>query len=150
MTRRFADFSRPSRPPWRWTDTFLVGLCSAIAVAAFTAIFILFLMIHPAGAKWKPEYANSPQHVRDWYETRELTEAARKRFHFKSCCAHSDVVKTKFRVGAADEWWWLDGETWRRIPDDIIHWDQHSPKGEAVLFAVGGHPVCFFPPESGN
>lgn len=150
MTRRFPDFSRPAPTPWRWTDTFLVGLCSAIAVAAFVALGLLFLLVKPAGAEWKPEYAEAPQATRDWYESRTLTEAAQKRFHFKSCCAHSDVVKTKFRAGAGDEWYWLDDETWRRVPDDIINWGERTPDGQAVLFAVGGQPVCFFPADSGG
>jgi len=51
MTRRFADFNNPAPPPWRWTDTFLVGLCSAIAVGAFVVPAILFLMVNPAGAQ---------------------------------------------------------------------------------------------------
>lgn len=117
----------------------------------FRIVFVLALMTTAAQARWKAEYAQAPQATRDWYQSRELTEAAQLRFHFKSCCAHSDVVKTKFKVGGAgsDEWWWLNGETWSRIPSDIIHWDQHSPNGEAVLFAVGGNPVCFFPPDGG-
>ena len=106
-----------------------------------------------ADARWKPEYANAPAEVRDWYETRELTPAAQMRFSFKSCCSHSDVVKTQFKVGGAgnDEWFWLNPDTnvFERIPDDIIHWGEHAPNGLAVLFAVSGHPTCFFPPEGG-
>lgn len=113
-------------------------------------VLALIVSVPPAAARWKPEYANAAPVVRDWYESRVLTEAAQKRFHFKSCCAHSDVVKTKFRVGAGDEWWWLDDATWRRVPDDIIHWDQHAPDGQPVLFAVGGQPVCFFPGQDGG
>lgn len=51
MTRRFADFNNPAPPPWRWTDTFLVALGSAIAVSAFVVLAILFLLVHPAGAQ---------------------------------------------------------------------------------------------------
>lgn len=107
-------------------------------------------------AKWKPEYAQLPPDVRDWYEKAELTPAAQKRFGFKSCCAHSDVVKTQFRVNKADgvkypvdEWWWLNGSVYERVPDDIIWWDKTAPSGLPTLFAVQGKPTCFFPPEGG-
>jgi hypothetical protein len=44
-------------------------------------------------AKWKPQYASAPQEVQDWYKSRKLTEAAAKRFAFKSCCDGSDKWK---------------------------------------------------------
>lgn len=115
------------------------------------AICTVMAVIASAKAKWKPEYANVPQSVRDWYETRELTPAAQQRFRFKSCCAHSDVVKTKFKVSGTgnDEWWWLDGKTWKRVPDDIIHWGSSTPTGEPIMFAVGNQPTCFFPADGG-
>jgi hypothetical protein len=118
-------------------------------------IVILCLFITPAFATWKSEYANSPPEVQEWYRTRTLTPEAQKRFHFVSCCAHSDVVKTKFKVGGAgkDEWYWMDqrDNTWKRVPPDIIHWNQHAPGGQPVLFAfaTNGEPTCFFPPDAG-
>lgn len=112
----------------------------------------IVLYITKAHAHWKPEYAELPQDVRDWYTAQELTPAAQQRFAFKSCCNNSDVVKTKFKVGGVgnDEWWWLDGQTWKRIPEDVIHWGIVAPGGGAVMFAVGGMPVCFYPPEGGG
>lgn len=93
-------------------------------------------------------YANSPN--RDWYLKAELTEAAQKRFLFKSCCAHSDVVRTRFRPAIeADGWDYLDGTVWRQVPPDIIHHDKSAPGGEPVMFAVNGSPTCFFPPLGG-
>ena len=103
-------------------------------------------------ATWKPEYAQLPQAVQDWYESRTLTPAAESRFHFHSCCAHSDVVKTKFKVGGVgnDEWWWLDPDSkWQRVPEDVIHWEEHAPNGEPTMFAIGSTPTCFFPPNAG-
>jgi hypothetical protein len=35
------------------------------------------------------------------------------------------------------------------VPTDVIWWDEHSPTGEAVLFAIDGKPTCFFPPRGG-
>jgi hypothetical protein len=127
----------------RAAGLFLLGVIAIIVVAILSAV--------NAPARWKPEYAALPQDVRDWYASRELTEAAQKRFSFKSCCNNSDVVKTKFRVGGAgqDEWWWLNGDKWERIPDDVIHWNEHAPGGEPVLFAIGNAPTCFFPPDGG-
>lgn len=131
-------------------DSFVYGFFGGL-LAALSVFAVLLVTSTRCHATWKPEYASQPQEVRDWYESRELTAAARDRFHFKSCCAHSDVVKTKFKVGGAgnDQWRWLDGDTWHRIPDDIIHWNEHAPGGEPVMFAVGANPVCFFPPDGG-
>lgn len=105
-----------------------------------------------AHATWKPEYANAPQEVKDWYRNAQLTEAAQKRFGFKSCCAHSDVVKTEFRVDKAsgsDEWYWLSDGQWSRIPGDIIHWGESTPDLQPTLFALGNLPTCFFPGQGG-
>lgn len=143
MSRRHSDMRRPS-PHWTWGEAIaaLVGFLGLILLVLSVAIVLASL----AHARWKPEYADLPQSVRDWYRTRELTPEAQKRFGFRSCCDHSDVVKTRFRVSAAgDEWWWLDGETWKRVPADIIHWGVRTPTGAPVMFAVGGRPTCFFP-----
>ncbi len=112
-------------------------------------------MMLSAEARWKPEYAQLPQSVREWYKAQELTPAAQEIFHFKSCCANSDVVRTEFRVTKAsgnDEWWWLDGEseTWRRIPDYVINWGRSAPDGKPTMFALEGMPTCFFPGEAGG
>ena len=117
------------------------------AVAALTIAAPLKLE-----ARWRPEYANQPPEVQAWYQNAELTKAAQNRFPFKKCCDHADVVKTRFNVNrttAGDEWYWLDGQSWRRIPDDIIHWDQHAPSGEPTLFVYDGKETCFFPADGG-
>jgi hypothetical protein len=103
-------------------------------------------------ARWKPEYENQPAEVQEWYRNAEVTEAAQQRFPFKKCCDNADVVRTKFnvnRTNAGDEWFWLDGETWRRIPDDIIHWDKRAPNGQPTLFVYSGKETCFFPGDGG-
>lgn len=114
---------------------------------------ILATLIVPSEARWKPEYASQPQEVRDWYASRQLTEAARARFGFQSCCDKSDVVDTKFKVNkttGGDEWFWWDGKSWQQVPPDIIHKDENAPGGQAVLFALpDGRPTCFYPPEGG-
>ena len=105
-----------------------------------------------AQATWKPEYADNPPEVQAWYRNAELTEAAKIRFPFKKCCDHADVVKTKFSVNkssSGDEWYWLDGDQWRKVPDDIIHWGQTAPSGQPTLFIYSGKETCFFPGDSG-
>src|ERR1700759_3671072 len=90
--------------------------------AAAQAAIVATMLASPVGATWKPEYADQPFEVQQWYRNAELTQAAQTRFPFRKCCDHSDVVKTKFNVNktnAGDEWYWLDGEQWRRVPDDI-------------------------------
>ena len=102
--------------------------------------------------RWKPEYAGQPADVQQWYQNAELTKAAQSRFPFKKCCDHADEVKTRFNVNkttAGDEWFWLDGENWRRIPDDVIHWGQHAPNGQPTLFVYDGRETCFFPGDGG-
>lgn len=98
------------------------------------------------------QWAGQPPEVRDWYRDAELTLAARQRFPFVKCCTQSDVVRTQFRVdkvSGADAWWWRDGETWKRVPDDIIHWGEHAPDGQPTLFVFLGKETCFFPGDSG-
>ena len=114
----------------------------------------LLLLSSPAFATWKPEYASAPQDVQDRYRQAQLTEAAQKRFAFKSCCAHADVVKTQFRVNKSngqDEWYWLNPASgqYQRIPPDIIHWGASAPGGQPTLFVIGADPVCFWPPDGG-
>jgi hypothetical protein len=106
----------------------------------------------PTPAKWKPQYASVPQEIQDWYKSRKLTDAAAKRFAFRSCCDGSDKVETQFRVDRAtgdDKWYYEKDSQWLEVPPDVIWWDEHSPTGEAVLFAVDGKPTCFFPPRGG-
>jgi hypothetical protein len=129
--------------PLRVPTSVLLWIIAVLAASIFA--------IAAAQAEWKPEYAQADPAVRDWYLSAELTEAAQKRFPFKSCCAHSDVVKTRFRptMSGDDGWEYLDGNQWRRVPDDIIHWDKTAPSGDPVMFAINGQPVCFFPPQGG-
>jgi len=105
-----------------------------------------------AHAIWNPEYANAAPEVQEWYRKAQLTDAAQRRFGFKSCCAHSDVVKTTFRVDKAtdgDAWYWLKDGQWALIPSDIIHWGESAPDGQPTLFAIGNLPTCFYPGEGG-
>src|ERR1700676_5420945 len=63
-------------------------------------------------AKWKPQYASNSPEIRDWYKSRKLTDAAAKRFAFKSCCDGSDKVETQFKVDKAtgdDKWYYQKG-----------------------------------------
>jgi hypothetical protein len=128
-------------------------LHKSVAIAYVVAIVVIFLCwAGGAYARWKSEYANAPQAVQNWYQSRKLTEAARKRFAFDSCCDGSDKVNTQFKANSFngdDEWYYLKDGQWVEVPKDIIWWDKHSPTGEAVMFALEGKPTCFFPPEGG-
>lgn len=120
-------------------------LLSALALAgAVTTSF----------AEWKPEYAASSPEVQHWYLTRELTPETRARLgvSWTSCCAHSDVVKTKFHVdhkSGGDEWFYLSETGWKRVPPDTIHWGEHAPGGKPTLFIYNGQETCFFPGDGG-
>ena len=121
------------------------------------ALIIFFVVVvataNTARATWKPEYASQPQEVQDWYRNQELTPAAQKRFPFKNCCDHSDVVQAKFavsKINGADQWFYqVQGGPWQMVPDDIIHWGVVAPGGQATLFVFQGQPTCFYPPEGG-
>ncbi len=133
------------------TDLFICRR-TRLARVGMPILVILLAVAAPAHGTWKPEYASQPIEVQQWYRNAELTDAAQRRFPFKKCCDHSDVVKTHFsvnRTSGKDEWYWLDGQTWRRIPDDIIHWDQRAPNGQPTLFVYDGHETCFFPGDGG-
>lgn len=81
------------------------------------------------------------------------------------CCAYSEIIedaeyklsKDKVQVingkeYPVDEWWYkLPGKTeWKLVPDDAVHWGEHAPNGQAVLFFLPGTttPRCFFPPKT--
>jgi hypothetical protein len=138
---------RSSSPHRRLTAA---SFAPSLALAALAAI-----SANPgreAHATWKPEYAAAPLEVQAWYQNAQLTDAAQKRFGFKSCCAHADVVKTSFRVdkaSAGDAWYWLNNGQWTQIPTDIIHWGESAPDRQPTLFAIGNLPTCFFPGEGG-
>jgi hypothetical protein len=102
--------------------------------------------ITPENDQWE----HSPYH--QWYKAQELTPAAKQRFKIDKCCDNAEVVRTDFRVdrsGKQDQWWWLDGNEWRQIPDYIIHWGEHAPDKRPTLFIWNGKTTCFFPPEEG-
>jgi hypothetical protein len=91
-----------------------------------------------------------------WFEHQTLNPSTMKRLNvgWNSCCLGSEVVKTQFRVNKTtygDEWYYVKDGTWRRVPDDTIHWNQHAPNGQATLFIyfMTGDETCFYPPQEG-
>jgi hypothetical protein len=116
------------------------------------SVFCL-LAAAPAAATDNGQWAGQPAAERAWYSNATLTPAAQKRLGWAMCCDHSDVVHTKFRVNkttGADEWWWLDGDTWKLVPADVIHWGESAPGGQPTLFVFEGEPTCFYPGDGGN
>jgi hypothetical protein len=118
--------------------------CACLAVA-------ILLLVTTAHAEWNG--IKGPNST--WYEAQQINPEAQIRLgvSWKSCCNHSDVVKTHFRVDRAtaeDQWWWLDVNTWRLVPPDIIHWNDPTPDGQPILFAYMGTPTCFYPGDTGG
>lgn len=104
---------------------------------------------------YRQEFAQLDPEVRKWYQTRTMTEETRKRLGvtYSSCCDHGDVVHTEIRradIFGKMHWFWLDGEAWKEIPQDIIQFGQFPPGNEPVLFVYNKEPVCFFPPDVGG
>jgi hypothetical protein len=111
-----------------------------------------------SGAKAEWDGVKGPHS--DWYEKQMINPEAKLRLgvSWNSCCNHSDVVKTRFRVNHSqkndkwdeDEWHYLDGNTWRKVPSDIVHWNDPTPDGQPVLFVYRGTPTCFYPGDTGG
>ena len=45
---------------------------------------------------------------------------------------------------------YLDGNIWRKVPSDIVHWNDPTPDGRPVLFVYQGTPTCFYPGDTGG
>lgn len=118
---------------------------------AMIALALLLAFGDHAWTEWDGiKTANS-----EWYEQQKINPEAQARLGiaWSSCCNHADVFKTRFRVNrdtAEDEWWYLDENTWRLVPSDIVHWNDPTPDGQPVLFIYQGTPTCFYPGESGG
>lgn len=117
---------------------------------------------HPELTGWAEEQIVTPEYGKRMgcAEPSNATLPTGRRNNSCYCCDKSEVLdgkdtefhlskdRTDERGYALDEWWYKpkDGE-WKRIPDDTIHWDEHSPTGEPILFMFDGKERCFFPAE---
>lgn len=105
--------------------------------------------------KDKSQWADVSPERKKWFESQKMTPAARERLQvpWASCCDNGDVFRTRFRVGVKndDVWEYLDGDTWRVIPPDIIQ-DVPSLDSEPILFRSPrtGTEYCFFLPPGGG
>jgi hypothetical protein len=118
-------------------------------------ITLLLLASSQVMARWRPEFANLPSEVREWYRNAETmpNSTPRKTHGWVKCCDHADVVVAQFETqkfnGKYHEEWYYKTEgmsAFQRIPDDIIHFGEAAPYGLPTLFAYGGELVCFWPP----
>ena len=125
-----------------------------MTVAQCIAALALLLIVSPASSEWKPEYAQASPERQQWFQSQRINPEAQRRLNvpFKSCCDNGDVFKTRFRVGAdnEDQWEYLDGDTWKIIPADIIS-NEPSLDNTPILFKnrVDGKELCFFKPQGG-
>jgi hypothetical protein len=133
---------------WEMAATYVAGTVIAVII-----VLTIGSMAH---ARWRPEYAQNTQQVRDWFSSQQLNPTTKQRLGvpWNGCCENGDVFKTQFRVSkntGGDEWYYLKGDTWKKVPDDVIHWGQHSPDKRATLFiyVATGQELCFYPPEEG-
>jgi hypothetical protein len=114
----------------------------------------LLLLPYPASSEWKPEYSQANRQRQQWFQSQSINPDAQRRLNvpFKSCCDNGDVFKTRFRVGAQneDQWEYLDGDTWKVIPADIIS-NEPSLDNTPILFKnrADGKELCFFKPQGG-
>ena len=109
-----------------------------IGMATFLAVFV----------------TNARADHQSWYEQQELNPETQVRLavSWKSCCNNSEVVRPRFRVNRTtyeDEWYWLDGNTWRRIPSDTVHYNE-TPDGKPLMFVYQGNVTCFYTGDTGG
>lgn len=133
-----------------------------------TGLIVGLIMVHPAGATWKPEYAKNPQAVQDWFRAQMLTPEAQKHFVFTSCCDDAERLMTKFVGSPGHEWSYYpdpacDHAGCKLLP--IPHYAEHiegisalNPKddnlpefeamrAEGILMIYAGEVTCFWMPE---
>lgn len=105
---------------------------------------------------WIPDGSEDPL-WKAWFENAQTTDAAAKRFGWRSCCSHSDRFVTQFKPSKDGEHWYYQrtDKSWIEIPDDIIHWEDDPTmpeqlKREGVLFIyqTTGQLTCFWPPQT--
>ena len=138
-------------------------LACGITLATLAGLAALALVLwistpSPARTLYPGQWAQVEPEVGEWYKHQTINPAANERMGhaWSSCCEHGDVFRTQFRTGegkrGADEWWYLKDGAWKRIPDDVIHWDEHAPDKRPTLFIyqVTGEELCFYPGEDGN
>ncbi len=141
MTRRFADFSRPAPAPWRWTDTVLVALGLAIAVGAFVALGLLFLMVHPAGARDLGQWDDKSA-IAQWYKALKQPDNP-----VMSCCGKADAYwADKVETGPNGE---LIAVITDDRPDEPLG-RRHVPVGYHACFPTPDVLKCFWAPPSGS
>src|SRR5258708_33642422 len=89
-----------------------------------------------------------------WFERQTLNPPTMKRLNvgWNSCCLGSEDVRSALRGERAciwEDWDYMKDGSWKRVPDDTIHWGQHAPGGQATLFVyfMTGDETCFYPPQ---
>lgn len=134
---------------------------------------LLLLLVFPASATFKPEYANNPKAVQDWFHAQTIMPDAGVRLGFgrnASCCDHADRLFTKFVGSGLSEWKYYEDPNCTHegcklldIPNDTVHPEEiHAldPKDDAlpqfdamrregVLMIYAGRVTCFWPPSPG-
>lgn len=107
---------------------------------------------HPSLVGWAEEQMVTPEYGRN----RGICPEQDPNNVQCKCCNESEIPKAEYRVstGAIDErgypkeeWWYKreGSDQWRMVPEDVIHWGEHAPDGQPVLFLLGGKERCFFP-----
>lgn len=115
-------------------------------MTAKVLLYALMMCFVLSGARAEDPWANSPN--RNWFNEAELTPAAAEHFKFKKCCDQSEVVRTKFRQDeGTGHWFYLDGNTWRQIPNFIVWQNKQPPENKPILFKWNGTLTCFFAPD---
>ena len=133
--------------------------CYVAAVVFAFGLAIAFGYLGLARADENPDkdrsqWAQSSPERQRWFRSQIMNETVQKRLNvpWKSCCDNGDVFRTRFRVGTVGEdvWEYLDGDTWKVIPPDIIK-DNPSLDTEPILFRSKrtGVEYCFFKPNGG-
>jgi len=127
---------------------------------------LLFVLNDRAHATWKPEFANNPPEVQEWYKQQIPTPETLKIYGigWQSCCNHGDVCQdcvvhhVSDRPPWNDGWYYTKDGVTKPLPPHIVDYVPWTPTGKPILFiapfAAGkmqiGDPVCLKVPGSGS
>lgn len=124
----------------------------AWAMIGLVALTLAYMVLFMHGVRAHDIPGVSPEY-QQWASNVQTTEPAFKRLGWRKCCNHAEVFRTKFmpvKENGQDGYLYEVSEgVYKRVPQDIIKWDERAPDGRPTLFIYQGKETCFFPAEGG-
>jgi hypothetical protein len=151
--------------------TAIVAALATLAGALIAVFVIVVITARTASATWKPEYANNPPAVQQWFHNAAPPVEGMARLGISRCCEQAERLMTKFVGRQGGDWSYYPDPNCTRegcrllpIPADVVHNteihadnpdDDKLPefdamRREGVLFIWKGEPSCFWPPQGND